>query len=190
VRVFRRRRPGAEARASEPPAAAERERFTYLQHGTVVTGSLQASGRVRVHGTVRGDVVVDGLLEVAQDGVIDGSNVQATALVVLGRVRANVAVSGKVEVWKDGHLEGDVRAGALDIEEGATFVGRSDMPTRIAAAGDDQHQVEAPAAPPAPTGETPTATQPACPAAVPRADETQAEADDAAARSTAAPPRD
>ncbi len=128
--MFRRPQRERDTTPNDSAAAAERERFTYLQHGTVVTGALQASGRVRVHGTIRGDVEVDGLLEVAQDGVIEGSTVKAASLVVLGRVRANVEVAGKVEVWKDGHLEGDVQAGALDIEEGATFVGRSEMPGR------------------------------------------------------------
>ena len=128
--MFRRRQRVRDTTPDESAASAERERFTYLQHGTVVTGTLEASGRVRVHGTIHGDVEVDGLLEVAPDGVIEGASVKAGSLVVLGRVRANVEVPGKVEVWKDGHLEGDVQAGALDIEEGATFVGRSAMPGR------------------------------------------------------------
>jgi len=127
VTVFRRRKRVRDTTPNDTAAVVERERFTYLPHGTVVTGALQADGRVRVHGTIRGDVEVDGLLEVAQDGVIEGANVKAASLVVLGRVRANVEVAGKVEVWKDGHLEGDVQAGTLDIEEGATFVGRSEM---------------------------------------------------------------
>lgn len=127
VTVFRRRQRVRDTTPNESAAAAERERFTYLQHGTLVTGALQASGRVRLHGTIRGDVEVDGLLEVAADGVIEGATVKAASLVVLGRVRANVEVAGKVEVWKDAHLEGDVQAGTLDIEEGATFVGRSAM---------------------------------------------------------------
>jgi hypothetical protein len=93
----------------------------------VVTGDVKARGRVRVHGAVHGDVEVDGLLEVAKDGVVDGASIVAEALVVLGRVRGAVRVSGKVEVWKGGVLEGDVRAGSLDIEDGATFVGRSEM---------------------------------------------------------------
>ncbi|HEX7021382.1 MAG TPA: polymer-forming cytoskeletal protein, partial [Trueperaceae bacterium] len=42
-------------------------------------------------------------------------------------IKANVDVKGKIEIWKEGRLEGDVRACALDIEEGATFLGRSEM---------------------------------------------------------------
>ena len=125
--MFRRqqrvRAPASDAASGEAPP----ERFTYIHHGTSVTGRLDATGRVRVHGAVHGDVAVDGLLEVAKDGVVEGTSIEASALVVLGRVHGDVRVSGTVEVWKGGVLEGDVQAGSLDIEEGATFVGRSQM---------------------------------------------------------------
>lgn len=108
-----------ETTASEP--------FTYIHRGTTLVGDLEASGRVRVHGTVRGNVKVSGVLEVAEAGVIEGERVEADEVKILGKVRANVDAKGKIEIWKDGLLEGDVRAAALDIEEGASFTGRSEM---------------------------------------------------------------
>jgi len=108
-----------ETTASEP--------FTYIHRGTTLAGDLEASGRVRVHGTVRGNVRVSGVLEVAEAGVIEGEVVEADEVKILGKVRANVDAKGKIEIWKDGLLEGNVRAAALDIEEGASFTGRSEM---------------------------------------------------------------
>lgn len=107
------------------PAAVEP--FTYIHRGTTITGTLEASGRVRVHGTIHGDVKVSGVLEVAEAGVIEGDRIEANEVKILGRVEANVHASGKIEIWKDGTLIGDVRARALDIEEGASFTGRSEM---------------------------------------------------------------
>lgn len=109
---------------TEPP---KREPFTYVHRGTTVVGELRAEGRVRVHGTVLGSVSVRGVLEVAEAGVIEGSLVTADEVKVLGRVVADVHANGKVEIWKGGHLIGDVKARALDIEEGAYFTGRSEM---------------------------------------------------------------
>ncbi len=109
---------------TEPP---KREPFTYVHRGTVIVGELRAEGRVRVHGTVRGVVNVRGVLEVAESGLVEGSLVEAEEVKVLGRVVADVRAAGKVEIWKGGHLVGDVRARALDIEEGAYFTGRSEM---------------------------------------------------------------
>ena len=99
--------------------------MSVLQAGSVVTGRLEARGRLRLHGTVRGDVDVDGLLEVGAEGVIEAAQVRAAGLVVLGRVVADVDVDGVVEVWKGATLQGDVRAASIDIESGAVFVGRS-----------------------------------------------------------------
>lgn len=103
------------------------EPFTYIQEGTVLRGDLEAAGRVRIHGSVLGNVTVAGVLEVAAEGMIRGDRVKAEQVRILGVVEAAVAAAGKVEIWRGGRLEGDVRAAALDIEEGATFSGRSEM---------------------------------------------------------------
>jgi len=115
----RSRKQNQEKAASEP--------FTYIHRGTKLIGDLEAQGRVRVHGTVMGNVRVSGVLEVAEAGVIEGEHIEADEVKILGKVRANVDARGKIEIWKDGQLEGDVRATALDIEEGASFTGRSEM---------------------------------------------------------------
>lgn len=122
---------------TEPP---RREPFTYVHRGTTIVGELRAEGRVRVHGTVLGAVTVKGVLEVAEAGVIEGSLVTADEVKVLGRVVADVHAGGKVEIWKGGRLIGDVKARALDIEEGAFFTGRSEM------VGEDGEAIAAPSA--------------------------------------------
>lgn len=112
---------------SQPAEPVKREPFTYIHKGTTFEGRIKAEGRVRVHGVVKGEVDVAGIVEVAPAGVIVGATVKAEELRVLGRVEADVVVSGKVEIWNGGELVGDVKAAALDIEEGARFTGRSEM---------------------------------------------------------------
>lgn len=122
-------------RSRTPQGDAERpEPFTYVHRGTTVVGELEAEGRVRVHGTVRGNLRVRGVLEVAEAGVVEGDRVEADEVKILGRVIAAVHAHGKVEIWKGGELIGDVRAAALDIEDGARFTGRSEMTERAAGA--------------------------------------------------------
>jgi len=119
--MFRRRSPETE------PAPA-REPFTYIHRDTLLTGELVAKGRVRVHGTLQGNVRVTGVLEVAESGVVEAETLMADEVKIIGTVRAGqLVVSGKVEIWKGGELVGDVRAAALDIEDGARFTGRSEM---------------------------------------------------------------
>ena len=114
-------------RRGKRQTATGAEPFTYIHRGTKIVGDLEATGRVRVHGTIQGNVTVNGVLEVAEAGVIEGDLVTADEVKIIGRVRAGVHAKGKIEIWKKGHLEGDVKATALDIEEGATFTGRSEM---------------------------------------------------------------
>jgi cytoskeletal protein CcmA (bactofilin family) len=97
--------------------------FTYIHQGTEIQGDLIGKGRVRIHGTVRGNITVEGVLEIAEDGLVEGQTITADEVKIIGHVKARV----KVEIWQKGILEGDIRATALDIEEGATFIGRSDM---------------------------------------------------------------
>jgi cytoskeletal protein CcmA (bactofilin family) len=140
--MFRRRAPRPDAVPAEPQGEA----FTYVHEGTIVRGSIEATGRLRVHGTVLGDVRVDGVLEVAAGGLVEGATVHAAEVRVLGTVRAAVTAAVKVEIWQDGTLEGDVATVALDIEEGATFVGRSVMASRSRAVATRQDGSEGPAA--------------------------------------------
>ncbi len=78
---------------------------------------------MRVHGTIRGNAHVKGVLEVAEAGVIEGDLIEADEVKIIGRVHASVHAKGKIEIWKAGQLEGDVRAAALDIEEGHRLPG-------------------------------------------------------------------
>ncbi len=102
-----------------------REPYSYVDAETTVEGTVTASGRLRVDGRVRGEVRVEGVLEVAPGGRIEAGPVHAADVRIAGEVVADVRASGTVELWNGGRLEGDVRAASLDIEEGATFLGRS-----------------------------------------------------------------
>jgi len=99
--------------------------MTFIGPGTVVEGDLHAEGSVRIDGAVRGSLYVNGDLEVAATGRVEGKEVRARNVVVNGEVKARVIAEGKLILTKTGRLEGDVSAKALDIEAGAVFVGRS-----------------------------------------------------------------
>lgn len=134
--MFKRR----EKRASTTP---QLELFTYIHHGTAVNGELEGTGRVRIHGTVRGNVRVDGVLEVAEAGVVEGAWIVADEVKIIGRVQVeSLTAHGKVEIWRGGELIGDVKAASLDIEEGAHFTGRSQMTDQSGAVTGGHHGAE------------------------------------------------
>ena len=99
--------------------------ITFIAPGTLVEGMLQAQGGVRVDGTVRGSLYVEGDLEVAPTGRVEGEEIRARNVVINGEVKARILADGKLVLTKSGRLEGDISAKALDIEAGAVFIGRS-----------------------------------------------------------------
>jgi cytoskeletal protein CcmA (bactofilin family) len=103
------------------------EPFTFIHQGTVIVGNVQVPGRARIHGEVHGNVNVLGLLEIAASAVVDGHYICAENIKILGQVRADVWAKGSVEIWRGASLTGDLYAAQLDIEQGATFIGSSDM---------------------------------------------------------------
>ena len=109
-----------------------REPYSYVDAETTVEGTLTAGARLRVDGRVRGEVRVEGVLEVAPGGRIEVGPVRAADVRIAGEIVADVHAAGTVELWNGGRLEGDVRATSLDIEEGATFLGRSLSPDAAA----------------------------------------------------------
>jgi cytoskeletal protein CcmA (bactofilin family) len=109
------------------PRGQVSEPFTFIHQGTVIVGNVQVPGRARIHGEVHGNVNVQGLLEIAASAVIDGHYICAENIKILGQVRADVWAKGSVEIWRGASLTGNLYAAQLDIEQGATFIGSSDM---------------------------------------------------------------
>ena len=74
----------------------------------------------------------DGVLQLGESGVING-NVNATAVIVRGKINGNVSAKEKIEIKSKAELFGDIRAAKLAIEEGVTFVGRTEVnPNKVA----------------------------------------------------------
>jgi len=109
----------------QPKPGGSSQTPTFVASGTQIHGDLKAKGPVRIDGVVLGSLLVDGDLEIAPGGRIEGDEVRARNVLVNGEVRAKIVADGKLTLTKRAHVEGDVVAKALDIEAGATFVGRS-----------------------------------------------------------------
>src|SRR6266542_2667839 len=74
------------------------------------------------------DVELKGTLkfsgEMTFDGKLDGD---VNSVVMRGKVNGNVAAKEKIDIKSKTELFGDIRAPKLAIEEGVTFVGKSDV---------------------------------------------------------------
>src|SRR5580765_8319363 len=116
-----------------------------------IKGNLRFSGELTFEGKLEGEITTDGTLHLGDSAVVNG-NISAGTVVVRGKVTGNVAAKDKIELKAKTELFGDVRSSKLVIEEGVTFVGKTEVnPNKVS-----------PTAPP-PRGEAPKISTPVKP---------------------------
>src|SRR5687767_3666922 len=103
-----------------------------LNSDVEIKGNLKFTGELLFEGKLEGEVNADGVLHLGESGVING-NVNANTVVVRGKINGNVNAKDKIEIKSKAELFGDIRAAKLAIEEGVTFVGRTEVnPNKVA----------------------------------------------------------
>jgi cytoskeletal protein CcmA (bactofilin family) len=90
----------------------------WLGPGVSFTGSLTWSGRVRVDGTLDGDVTTPDLLDLGPTGRVEGTVTVAQALVA-GTLVGRLVASERVTVLESGRVEGVIETPWLDVRPGA-----------------------------------------------------------------------
>ncbi len=103
-----------------------------------IKGSLKFSGELHLDGKVEGEIQTEGMLNVGETAVING-NVTAGNVSVRGKIHGNIVAKEKVDLKAKAELFGDLRASRLAVEEGVTFVGKTDVnPNKVAPAAAPQ----------------------------------------------------
>src|SRR5262245_29598430 len=97
-----------------------------------IKGNLKFTGELTFEGKLEGEVNSEGTLNLGDSAVVNG-NISAKTVVVRGKVNGNVTAKEKIEIKAKTELFGDVRASKLVIEEGVTFVGKTEVnPNKVA----------------------------------------------------------
>jgi cytoskeletal protein CcmA (bactofilin family) len=103
-----------------------------LNSDVEIKGNLKFTGELLFEGKLEGEVNADGVLHLGEGGVING-NVNANSVIVRGKLNGNVNAKDKIEIKSKAELFGDIKAAKLAIEEGVTFVGRTEVnPNKVA----------------------------------------------------------
>ena len=90
------------------------------QDGTLVLADGHYSGPI--------DINSDGVLTVGENAEIRGE-IKTKSITVYGKVHGNITVGERCELKSKCVLQGDLKAARLVIEEGATFIGKSEVTT-------------------------------------------------------------
>src|SRR6267143_2898337 len=91
-----------------------------------IKGSIKFQKELLIDGKVEGEINSEGVLTIGENADIRGE-IKTKSITVFGKVQGNITVSERCELKSKCTLQGDLKAARLIIEEGATFIGKSEV---------------------------------------------------------------
>jgi cytoskeletal protein CcmA (bactofilin family) len=102
-----------------------------LSSDVEIKGSIKFQNELIIDGKIEGEIISSGILTVGENAEVRGE-IKTKSVTVLGKVHGNITVDERCELKTRAQLIGDLKAARLMIEEGATFVGKSEVtPNKI-----------------------------------------------------------
>src|SRR5246127_4521233 len=105
---------------------AEHSGKDILSSDVEIKGSIKFQKELLIDGKVEGEINSDGVLTIGENADIRGE-IKTKSITVYGKVQGNITVAERCELKSKCTLQGDLKAARLVIEEGATFIGKSEV---------------------------------------------------------------
>ncbi|MEM9894859.1 MAG: polymer-forming cytoskeletal protein [Bacteroidota bacterium] len=94
--------------------------------GTIVNGSVETFGNIRVEGKVTGDIKTKSKAAFGHSSQVDGS-VLAQNAEVAGHISGTIEITEQLVLKATAVIDGDIITNKLLVESGATFNGKCKM---------------------------------------------------------------
>ncbi len=114
---------------SDPNTGGNRN---HLSSDVEIKGTLKFQNDLVFDGKIEGEIISNATLTVGKSANVQGE-VKSKSVIILGSVQGNIDAAERVELKATAQLIGDLRAGRIVIEDGATFVGKSEVSPNKAA---------------------------------------------------------
>jgi cytoskeletal protein CcmA (bactofilin family) len=98
----------------------------HLSSDVEIKGTLKFQNDLVFDGKIEGEIISNATLTVGKSAHVQGE-VKSKSVIIHGSVQGNIDVAERVELKATAQLIGDLRAGRIIIEDGATFVGKSEV---------------------------------------------------------------
>ncbi|MGI5868063.1 MAG: bactofilin family protein [Kiritimatiellia bacterium] len=99
---------------------------TLIAEDIEITGSIKCASSVQFDGKLNGDLVCTAAALFGKSAVVKG-NVSAESVSVSGAIAGNITAKDRIEMKSTAKVEGDIRAKRLTVEDGVTFIGKSEV---------------------------------------------------------------
>ncbi len=100
-----------------------------INHGTIVEGTIESDGDIRVEGVIRGTMRTSAKVAVGPTGLIEG-DVHCKSADIEGRITGDIEVSEVLTLKSTAIVEGNIYTAKIVIENGAHFDGICNMGTK------------------------------------------------------------
>jgi len=88
-----------------------------------IEGKIEGTGHVRIAGSFKGDIHVQGNLVIEAGARVNGQ-IRANTVTVGGELQGNIDAAARVELLETGMVIGDVKAGSLTVAAGSRMRGQ------------------------------------------------------------------
>ena len=99
---------------------------TILSEDVEVVGSIKSNADIQIQGKLNGDLLCNGNAIIGETASIKG-NITADSTSISGQVAGNVTAKDRIELKSTARLNGDIRSKRLTVEDGVTFIGKSEV---------------------------------------------------------------
>lgn len=99
---------------------------TIIGESVVIEGKIKSDTSIQVEGKVYGDIETQGNVIVSEKGLVQ-ANISGNEVTIIGKVNGNVFGKERINIKANGRLIGETKTKSFVIDEGGTFVGKSNM---------------------------------------------------------------
>ena len=109
-----------------PRAETHARKESLIAADITIEGKIEGGGSVRIAGSFKGDVNVQGDLAIESGAKLTGS-VRASNVTIAGELEGNIQEAKRVDLTQSAVVLGDVKSGTLTVVAGARMRGHADF---------------------------------------------------------------
>ena len=99
---------------------------TVIAEDIEIVGSIKSTSHIRLDGKLNGDLSCSGNAVIGNAANVKG-NITVDSVSVAGQVNGNITAKDRIELKATARISGDIRSKRLTVEDGVTFVGKSEV---------------------------------------------------------------
>lgn len=99
---------------------------TIISSEVEIVGTLKTTGSVQFNGKLEGDLHCEGTTTIGKSATIKG-NLIVESVSLEGAITGNITAKDRIQMLASAQVNGDIKAKRLTVEDGVTFIGRSEV---------------------------------------------------------------